>query len=69
MVVIYAEKASLATDLAHFLKAGKRIPLKEEPQVGYYEFTFKGEPAILCHGVGHLAQLVPASSYDKKYEK
>ena len=46
MVVIYAEKASLATDLAHFLKAGKRIPLKEEPQVGYYEFTFKGEPAI-----------------------
>ena len=35
MVVIYAEKASLATDLAHFLKAGKRIPLKEEPQVGY----------------------------------
>ena len=69
MVVIYAEKSSLATDLAHFLKAGKRIALKEEPTIGYYEFTYKGEPAILCHGVGHIAQLVPASSYNKKYEK
>lgn len=69
MVVIYAEKSSLATDLAHFLKAGKRIPLKSEPTVGYYEFTFNGEPAVLCHGVGHLAQLVPAKSYDEKYEK
>lgn len=69
MVVVYAEKASLATDLAHFLKAGKRIPLKSEPTVAYYEFTFRGEPAILCHGVGHLAQLVPAKSYDEKYDK
>ena len=62
-------KSSLATDLAHFLKAGKRIALKDEPTIGYYEFTYKGEPAILCHGVGHIAQLVPASSYNKKYEK
>ena len=54
MVVIYAEKSSLATDLAHFLKAGKRIALKDEPTIGYYEFTYKGEPAILCHGVGQL---------------
>lgn len=69
MVVIYAEKSSLATDLAHFLKAGKRIALKDEPTIGYYELTYKGEPAILCHGVGHIAQLVPASSYNKKYEK
>jgi DNA topoisomerase-3 len=69
MVVIYAEKASLAKEIAHALGAGQRIPLKSEPTVGYYEFTFNGEPAVLCHGVGHLAQLVPASSYDKKYEK
>ena len=69
MVVIYAEKSSLAKELAAFLHAGKRIPMKEEPTVGYYEFNFKGEPAVLCHGVGHLAQLVPAKSYDEKYAK
>ena len=30
---------------------------------------FKGEKAVLCHGVGHLAQLVPAKSYDEKFSK
>ncbi|WP_295093794.1 type IA DNA topoisomerase [Ruminococcus sp.] len=69
MVVIYAEKSSLAKEIAHALGAGQRISLKSEPTVGYYEFSFNGEPAVLCHGVGHLAQLVPASLYDKKYEK
>lgn len=67
MVVIYAEKSSLAKEIAHALNAGKRIPLDSEPTVGYYEFTFNGEQAILCHGVGHLAQLVPAKSYDEKF--
>ncbi len=67
MVVIYAEKASLAKEIAHALGAGKRIPLKSEPTVGYYEFKFNGEPAVLCHGVGHLAQLIPAKLYDDKY--
>ena len=69
MVVIYAEKASLAKEIAHALKAGKRHCLKDEPTVGWYEFQFKGEQAILCHGVGHLAQLVPAKMYDSKFEK
>ena len=68
MVVIYAEKSSLAKEIAGALHAGKRISLKDEPTVGYYEFTFKGEQAVLCHGVGHLAQLVPAKMYDLKYE-
>ena len=67
MVVIYAEKSSLAKEIAKTLGAGKRISLKDEPTVGYYEFTFKGEDALLCHGVGHLAQLVPAKSYDEKF--
>lgn len=67
MVVIYAEKSSLAKEIAHALGAGKRIPLKSEPTVGYYEFSFNGEQAVLCHGVGHLAQLVPAKLYDEKY--
>ena len=69
MVVIYAEKASLAKEIAYALKAGKRHCLKDEPTVGWYEFQFKGEQAVLCHGVGHLAQLVPAKMYDSKFEK
>ena len=69
MVVIYAEKSSLASEIAHVLHAGKRIALEDEPTVGYYQFSFKGEDAILCHGVGHLAQLLPAKSYDEKYSK
>lgn len=54
MVVIYAEKSSLAKTIAGVLHAGQRIPLKEEPTVGYYQFQFNGEEAVLCHGVGHL---------------
>ena len=69
MVVIYAEKSSLAKEIAKALGAGKRIALKEEPTIGYYEFKFNGEDAVLCHGVGHLAQLVPAKSYDEKFAK
>ena len=69
MVVIYAEKSSLAKEIANALHAGKRISLPDEPTIGYYEFTFKGEKAVLCHGIGHLAQLIPAKMYDEKYEK
>ncbi len=69
MVVIYAEKSSLAKEIAGALGAGKRLALKEEPTVGYYQFQFRGEDAVLCHGVGHLAQLVPAKSYDEKFSK
>ena len=69
MLVIYAEKGSLAKTIAAVLHAGQRIPLKGEPTVGYYQFQFRGEDAVLCHGIGHLMQLVPAKSYDAKYAK
>lgn len=69
MVVIYAEKNSLAKVLATALNAGKRKCLDKDKNVGYYEFKFKGEDAVICHGVGHLASLVPAKNYDTKYEK
>lgn len=68
MVVIYAEKSSLAKTIAKVLGAGQRTALQGEPTVGYYQFSFKGEDAVLCHGVGHLMSLVPASSYDEKYK-
>ena len=57
MIVIYAEKASLAKAIAAALKAGNRIANKKEPTIGHYEFTFNGEKAVLCHGVGHLCGL------------
>ncbi len=69
MVVIYAEKGSLAQEIATALNAGERHYLKDEAQVGWYEFFFNGEEAIICHGAGHLAELVSAKAYDKKYEK
>lgn len=68
MLVIYAEKSSLAKTIAGVLGAGQRIPLQGEPTVGYYQFKFNGEDAVLCHGVGHLMNLAPAVSYDEKYK-
>ena len=47
MIVIYAEKASLAKAIAVALKAGNRIANKKEPTIGHYEFTFNGEKAVL----------------------
>lgn len=68
MLVIYAEKSSLAKTIANVLGAGQRIAMQGEPTVGYYRFKWGGEDAVLCHGVGHLMSLVPASSYDEKYK-
>ena len=68
MLVIYAEKSSLAKTIANVLGAGQRIAMQGEPTVGYYRFKWGGEDAVLCHGVGHLMSLVPASSYDEKFK-
>ena len=67
MIVIYAEKASLAKAIAAALKAGNRIAHPKEPTIGHYEFTFNGEKIILCHGVGHLCGLVDAKVYGEQY--
>ena len=67
MIVIYAEKASLAKAIAAALKAGNRIAHPKEPTIGHYEFTFNGEKTILCHGVGHLCGLVDAKVYGEQY--
>ena len=56
MIVIYAEKASLAKAIAVAIHAGNRIAHPKEPTIGHYEFTFNGEKAVLCHGVGHLCK-------------
>ena len=69
MIVIYAEKASLAKAIAAAMNAGKRIAHPKEPTIGHYEFTFNGLPAVLCHGVGHLCQLADAKSYGEQYTK
>ena len=69
MVVIYAEKSSLAKEIAAALHAGNRIAHSKEPTIGHYEFTFKGEKAILCHGVGHLCGLADAKAYGEQFAK
>lgn len=69
MVVIYAEKSSLAKAIAEALGGGKRISHQKEPTIGHYEFTLNGEQAVLCHGVGHLCGLADAKSYGEQYAK
>ena len=69
MVVIYAEKASLAKAIAVALHAGNRIAHPKEPTIGHYEFTFNGEQAVLCHGVGHLCGLSDAKAYGEQFIK
>ena len=69
MVVIYAEKASLAKAIAVALNAGNRIAHPKEKTIGHYEFTFNSEKAVLCHGVGHLCELAEAKNYGEQYKK
>ena len=69
MIAIYAEKASLAKAIATALHAGNRIAHPKEPTIGHYEFTFKGEKAVLCHGVGHLCGLADAKEYGDQFAK
>ena len=63
MIVIYAEKASLAKAIAVALKAGNRIAHPKEPAIGHYEFIFNGEKTIICHGVGHLCGLADRTGF------
>ncbi len=69
MVVIYAEKHSLAKDIANALGAGKRIPCKSDSRIGHWEFEFNGEQAVLIHGQGHLVQLAASKSYGEQFQK
>ncbi len=68
MTVIYAEKHSLAKAIAEALGAGRRIPHPKEPSIAHWEFDFGGSPAVICHGTGHLANLIPAKEYDDKFK-
>ena len=57
MVTIFVEKYSPAKSIANALNAGKRVPLKSEPAVGYWHFNFKGEDAYIIYGRGHITKL------------
>ena len=74
MVLIYAEKASLAKEIAAALGAGKRIANPDDPRVGHWKFMLNlpgipEETAILVHGQGHLVTLASASEYDNKFSQ
>lgn len=66
MIVIYAEKASLAKAIAVVLKSGNSIAHPKEPTIGHYEFTINGEKAVLCHGVGDLCGLADRTAYGEQ---
>lgn len=68
MVVIYAEKASLAKGIAGALGAGNRIPYEKDKRIGYWKFTFNGEEAIIVHGQGHLVKLEVPEAYGVQYK-
>ena len=70
MVVIYCEKASQAKAIAEALHAGRKIVPADNKYIGHWEFDFKGEPSVICHGAGHLCTLFDAKDYDsEKYAK
>ncbi len=69
MVVIYAEKASLAKEIACALKAGKRISNSNDNRIGHWKFEFNGEQAVIVHGQGHLVKLESAEAYGSQFHK
>ncbi len=69
MVVIYAEKASLAKAIADALGAGKRIENPLNKMIGHWEFVFNGENAVIVHGQGHLVMLEAPEAYGAQYKK
>lgn len=69
MVVIYAEKASLAKEIAGALDAGKRIANPKDKRIGHWEFSFNGEDAVIVHGQGHLVKLENPVAYGAQFQK
>lgn len=67
MVTIFVEKYSPAKSIAKALNAGKRVPLKSEPAVGYWHFNFKGEDAYIIYGRGHITKLQTPEEYDSAF--
>ena len=69
MVVIYAEKASLAKEIAGALGAGKRIVNPNDNRIGHWSFDFNGEEAVIIHGQGHLVKLENPVAYGEQYKQ
>lgn len=69
MITIFVEKYSPAKSIAKALGAGKRISLKKNPAVGYWQFSFKGEEAYIIYGRGHITRLYTPKEYEKKFDK
>jgi DNA topoisomerase-3 len=68
MTVIYAEKHSLAKAIAAALGAKVRSACEKDKTIGHWEFDFDGEPAVICHGAGHLGTLANAVNYGEEYK-
>ncbi len=68
MVVIYAEKASLAKEIAHALNAGARETPTNDKRIGLWKLKFDNQDAVIVHGQGHLVKLAKPEIYDAKYK-
>lgn len=68
MVVIYAEKASLAKEIAHALNAGQRISNEHDKRIGHWEFELNSEQAVIVHGQGHLVKLESPEAYGNQFK-
>jgi len=67
MIVIYAEKSSLAKTIAGVLHAEQRIPLNDESTIGYYQFRFNGEDAGV--GLRQLSTMILNSKQENHFQK
>lgn len=69
MVCILAEKYDAAKSIAYAIGNGaKRVPNAKDPTFSHWEFTYKGEQAILIHARGHIIQLAEPKTYGEGYK-
>ena len=74
MIVIYAEKKSVASSIAAALGAGafnktKDLTKKKLGILGHWKFTWDREETYLIYGVGHLTELQEAKRYGSEYSE
>lgn len=70
MIVIYAEKYSLAKAIAESIGYDRVVKHPEIPSLAHFEIdSFKGTNAVICHGAGHLCGLAPPKAYNDSLAK
>ena len=66
MITIYAEKPDMGKKIAAVLNESSTPPHRND---GFIEITYKGAPAFVTWGYGHLCELKSAKDYDESYKQ